>query len=87
MSKAEALQLVGDCVHHWVLESPKGELTPGRCKKCSKEKEFTGETSYRIGRGSSRLTGCGRRYRLRLLRKGPDGPLDCIGRAGHGYKS
>lgn len=53
MSKAEALQLVGDCVHHWVLESPKGELTPGRCKKCGKEREFTGETSYRIGRGSS----------------------------------
>jgi hypothetical protein len=53
MSKAEALQLVGDCIHHWVLESPRGELTPGRCKKCGKEKEFTGETSYRIGRGSS----------------------------------
>lgn len=53
MSKAEALQVVGDCVHHWVLESPRGELTPGRCKKCGKEKEFTGETSYRIGRGSA----------------------------------
>ena len=23
------------------------------CKKCGKQKEFTGETSYRIGRGSS----------------------------------
>ena len=53
MSKAEALQLVGECIHHWVLEPPRGELTPGRCKKCGKEKEFTGETSYRIGRGSS----------------------------------
>lgn len=53
MSKAEALQVVGECVHHWILESPRGELTPGRCKKCGKEKEFTGETSYRIGRGSA----------------------------------
>jgi hypothetical protein len=53
MSKAEALQMVEACVHHWVLEPPRGELTPGRCKKCGKEREFTGETSYRIGRGSS----------------------------------
>lgn len=53
MSKAEMLQMVDFCVHHWVLDPPRGELTAGRCKKCGKEKEFTGETSYRIGRGSS----------------------------------
>jgi hypothetical protein len=51
MSKAEALQVVDHCVHHWVLESPKGELTSGRCKKCGGTRQFTGETSYRIGRG------------------------------------
>ena len=53
MSKAEMLQVVDACVHHWVLDPPRGELTPGKCKKCGKEREFTGETSYRIGRGSS----------------------------------
>ena len=53
MSKSEMLQMVDHCVHHWVLEPPRGELTAGRCKKCGKEKDFTGETSYRIGRGSS----------------------------------
>jgi len=53
MSKAEALQVVDVCVHHWVLDPPRGELTPGRCKKCGLEREFTGETSYRIGRGSA----------------------------------
>lgn len=52
MSGAETLQLVAHCVHHWILEPPRGELTPGRCKKCGKERQFTGETSYRIGRGS-----------------------------------
>ena len=54
MSKVEALQAVDSCVHHWVLEPPRGELTSGRCKKCGEERQFTGETSYRIGRGSSR---------------------------------
>ena len=53
VSKAEMLQVVEGCVHHWVLEPPRGELTSGRCKKCGKERDFTGETSYRIGRGSS----------------------------------
>ena len=54
MSKAEALQAVASCIHHWILEPPRGELTSGRCKKCGEERQFTGETSYRIGRGSSR---------------------------------
>jgi len=53
MAKAEALQAVGECVHHWNLEPPRGELTFGRCKKCGMERQVTGETSYRIGRGSS----------------------------------
>ncbi len=56
MAKANALQAVADCVHHWILEPPRGELTFGRCKKCGKERHFTGETSYRIGRGSSHKT-------------------------------
>ncbi len=54
MAKAESLQEVDSCVHHWVLDPPRGELTFGRCKKCAEERQFTGETSYRIGRGSSR---------------------------------
>ncbi len=54
MVKAETLQVVDSCVHHWILDPPRGELTFGRCKKCGEERQFTGETSYRIGRGSSR---------------------------------
>jgi len=54
MAKAETLQVVGSCIHHWILDPPRGELTFGRCKKCGEERQFTGETSYRIGRGSSR---------------------------------
>ena len=43
-----------ECTHHWKLAPPSGELTYGTCNKCGTEKEFTGETSYRIGRGGKR---------------------------------
>ena len=28
------------CVHHWILETPEGLITIGRCKKCRKKQEF-----------------------------------------------
>lgn len=28
------------CVHHWVIASPDGEMSVGRCKVCGVEKEF-----------------------------------------------
>jgi hypothetical protein len=28
------------CAHHWVIASPNGELSLGRCKVCGAEKEF-----------------------------------------------
>ena len=28
------------CAHHWVIASPAGEMSTGRCKVCGAEKEF-----------------------------------------------
>jgi hypothetical protein len=28
------------CAHHWVIASPNGEMSMGRCKVCGAQKEF-----------------------------------------------
>lgn len=28
------------CAHHWVIASPDGEMSAGKCKACGAEKEF-----------------------------------------------
>ena len=28
------------CAHHWVIASPNGATSAGRCKRCGLEKEF-----------------------------------------------
>jgi hypothetical protein len=28
------------CRHHWLIESPQGALSHGRCKRCGEEREF-----------------------------------------------
>ena len=32
--------LAPGCAHHWVIASPNGEMSMGRCKVCGAEKEF-----------------------------------------------
>ena len=32
--------LVVQCSHHWVIESPNGPTSLGRCRTCGAEKEF-----------------------------------------------
>jgi hypothetical protein len=29
-----------DCRHHWLIESPRGALSAGRCKLCGAERQF-----------------------------------------------
>lgn len=31
---------VGSCRHHWLIESPSGALSRGRCKVCGEERQF-----------------------------------------------
>lgn len=28
------------CQHHWLIESPHGAMSRGRCKRCGEEREF-----------------------------------------------
>jgi hypothetical protein len=32
------------CQHHWVIASPRGALSEGRCKRCGEEREFRNST-------------------------------------------
>ena len=31
---------VSECVHHWVIDTPSGPASRGRCKLCGGEREF-----------------------------------------------
>ena len=33
------------CKHHWVIASPRGALSGGRCKRCGEEREFRNSTT------------------------------------------
>lgn len=33
------------CQHHWVIETPKGSMSRGRCKRCGEEREFRNSAS------------------------------------------
>ncbi|GEM_PF-3008923 len=38
-AKTTSAVLLG-CAHHWILETPKGPVSAGVCKKCGEQKEF-----------------------------------------------
>lgn len=29
-----------ECRHHWIIESPRGAISRGRCKRCGMERDF-----------------------------------------------
>ena len=33
------------CRHHWIIESPRGALSDGRCKICGEERQFRNSAS------------------------------------------
>jgi hypothetical protein len=35
-----ATELVSDCCHHWVIESPSGPVSAGTCRDCGEIREF-----------------------------------------------
>ena len=37
---APAAVEIGACRHHWIIESPRGALSDGRCKLCGEERQF-----------------------------------------------
>jgi hypothetical protein len=36
---------VPTCQHHWVIASPRGAMSSGRCKRCGEEREFRNSTT------------------------------------------
>lgn len=38
--KADSPTEIASCKHHWIIESPHGALSSGRCKLCGEEREF-----------------------------------------------
>ena len=39
------------CKYHWIIETPKGESSKGRCKNCGDEKMFRNYAWYSSGDG------------------------------------
>jgi len=38
--EAQAEATVITCQHHWIIETPRGSTSQGRCKRCGEEREF-----------------------------------------------
>jgi hypothetical protein len=39
-----------DCVHHWLLDSPEGELIVGKCRNCGAERDWPNTVKAAEGR-------------------------------------
>lgn len=39
------------CRHHWVIESPQGATSMGRCKRCSEVREFRNSATDTVWEG------------------------------------
>ncbi len=39
------------CRHHWVIASPQGATSPGKCKICGEEREFRNSAADTIWEG------------------------------------
>jgi len=41
------------CQHHWVIETPRGAMSQGRCKRCGEEREFRNSAHDYVWEGDS----------------------------------
>ncbi len=63
----------GGCQHHWLIESPRGALSNGRCKVCGEEREFRNSANdYIWDDDSSSSSGYGRSGFVRSTAKPVD---------------
>ncbi len=42
------------CQHHWLIESPSGATSRGRCKRCGEERDFRNSASDHLWEDDSR---------------------------------
>ena len=54
------------CRHHWVIETPNGSISGGRCKRCGATKEFR-NSSEELQWDSDSFSLNGSRYRGRRV--------------------
>ncbi len=36
------------CTHHWIIETPHGPISKGRCKKCKTTRDFENSIHVRV---------------------------------------
>lgn len=59
MSKASAVEErqpaleAPTCQHHWLIETPRGATSMGRCKRCGAEREFRNSATDRLWENDS----------------------------------
>lgn len=41
---------MAECCHHWMIDSPSGETSRGRCKKCGSERDFQNASPWETSR-------------------------------------
>jgi len=44
-SNPEGVAEAPACRHHWIIETPRGATSMGRCKRCGQEREFRNSAS------------------------------------------
>jgi len=45
VEESQAVPEAPPCRHHWLIETPRGATSKGRCKRCGAEREFRNSTS------------------------------------------
>jgi hypothetical protein len=49
----EAEKQESTCQHHWVIATPRGAMSEGRCKRCGEEREFRNSAHDYVWEGDS----------------------------------
>lgn len=44
------------CQHHWLIETPRGAMSKGRCKRCGSEREFRNSANDYVWEDDSSLS-------------------------------
>ncbi len=42
------LDQVVACTHHWIIETPEGPVSEGRCRICGEEREFANSAGFMV---------------------------------------
>ena len=44
-AQPEAVLEAPTCQHHWLIDTPRGAMSVGRCKRCGEQREFRNSTT------------------------------------------